>query len=102
MTKAKRHGILKVKGKGEHELLETESAWHVDGITYGKNRKPLVVPKMMCGMELTAEMVGKLLTKGKTDLIQGFVSHKTGNKFDAYLVFTPGTGRVTYEFPPRK
>ena len=102
LTKAKRHGILKIKGKGEHELLETESAWHVDGITYGKNRKPLVVPKMMCGMELTAEMVGKLLTKGKTDLIQGFVSHKTGNKFDAYLVFTPGTGRVTYEFPPRK
>ena len=102
LSKAKRHGMLKVKGKGEHELLETENAWHVDGITYGKNRKPLVVPKVMCGMELNAEMVGKLLTKGKTDLIQGFVSHKTGNKFDAYLVFTPGTGRVTYEFPPRK
>ena len=102
LTKAKRHGVLKVKGKGEHELLETENAWHVDGITYGKNRKPLVVPKVMCGMELTADTVGKLLTKGKTDLIQGFVSHKTGNKFDAYLVFTPGTGRVTYEFPPRK
>ena len=102
LTTARRHGVIKVKGKGEHELLETENAWHVDGLAYGKNRKPLVIAKVMCGMELTAEIVGKLLTKGKTDLIQGFVSHKTGNKFDAYLVFTPGTGRVSYEFPPRK
>ncbi|MBQ3240663.1 MAG: DNA topoisomerase 3 [Akkermansia sp.] len=102
LSKAKRHGTIKVKSKGEHELLETENAWHVAGITYGKNHKPLVIPKTMCGLELTADTVAKLLTKGKTDLMQGFVSHKTGNKFDAYLIFTPGTGRVTYEFPPRK
>ncbi len=102
LTKATRHGILKVKSKGEHELLETEEAWHVDGLTYGKNRKPMVVPKVMCGIELSAEVIGRLLTKGKTELIKDFVSHKSGKKFDAYLVFTPSTGRITYEFPPRK
>ena len=102
LSTARRHGVIKVKSKGEHELLETENAWHVEGLTYGKNRKPMVIAKVMCGMPLSAETVAKLLTKGKTDLIQGFVSHKTGNKFDAYLVFTPGTGRVSYEFPPRK
>lgn len=102
LSKATRHGALKVKGKGEHELLETEQAWHVEGLTIGKSRKPLVIPKVMCGITLTAEIVGKLLSKGKTDLIQGFVSHKSGKNFDAYLVFNASSGRVTYDFPPRK
>lgn len=101
LSKAKRHGVLKVKGKGEHELLETEQAWHVEGVSYGKNHKPLVIPHVMCGIDLNAETIAKLLTKGKTDLIKDFVSHKSGRKFDAYLVFTPTSGRITYEFPPR-
>ncbi|MCQ2364915.1 MAG: DNA topoisomerase 3 [Akkermansia sp.] len=101
LSAAKRHGVIKVKGKGEHELLETENAWHVDGVAYGKNRKPLTIPHVMCDIRLTAEVVVKLLTKGKTDLIKDFVSHKSGKKFDAYLVFTPASGRISYEFPPR-
>ncbi len=101
LSKAKRHGAVKVKGKGEHELLESEQAWHVEGVFYGKNRKPLVIPRVMCGIELSADTVGRLLTKGKSELIKDFVSHKSGRKFDAYLVFTPATGRISYEFPPR-
>ncbi len=102
LSKATRHGVIKVKGKGEYELLETEEAWHVDGLAYGKNRKPMVVPKVMCGIALSAEVIARLLTKGKTELIKDFVSHKSGKNFDAYLVFTPSTGRISYEFPPRK
>ena len=102
LSKATRHGMVKVKGKGEHELLETETAWHVEGYTVGKPRKPLVIPRVMCGITLTAEIVGKLLSKGKTDLIKGFTSHKSGKNFDAYLVFNTTSGRITYEFPPRK
>ena len=102
LSKATRHGVVKVKGKGEHELLETESAWHVEGYTVGKSRKPLVIPRVMCGITLTAEIVGKLLSKGKTDLIKGFTSHKSGKNFDAYLVFNATSGRISYDFPPRK
>ncbi|MBR5875404.1 MAG: DNA topoisomerase 3 [Akkermansia sp.] len=102
LSKATRHGIVKVKGKGEHELLETESAWHVEGYTVGKSRKPLVIPRVMCGITLTAEVVAKLLSKGKTDLIKGFTSHKSGKNFDAYLVFNATSGRISYDFPPRK
>ena len=47
-------------------------------------------------------MVGKLLSKGKTDLITGFTSHKSGKNFEAYLVFNATSGRITYDFPPRK
>lgn len=102
LSKATRHGAIKIKGKGEHELAETEAAWHVIGFTTGKAKKPLVIPRVMCGVTLTVEQISKLLTKGKTDLITGFVSHKSGKNFDAYLVFNSSTGRITYEFPPRK
>ena len=102
LSKGTNHGPVKVKGKGEYELVETESAWHVNGLTYGKTRKPLVIPRTMCDVELPVAVVVQLLTKGKTELIKDFTSHKSGKKFDAYLVFNSSTGRVSYEFPPRK
>ena len=102
LTKATRHGVIKVKGKGDHELLETETGWHVEGLAYGKNRKPLVVPRSMCEVELSADVVSQLLTKGKSPLIKDFVSRKSGKKFEAYLVFNATSGRITYEFPPRQ
>ncbi len=102
LSKATRHGTITVKGKGEHELLETAAAWHVDGLTIGRTPKPLVIPHEMCGVNLTPEIVTRLLGKGKSELIRDFVSHKSGKKFEAYLVFNSSTGKVTYEFPPRK
>ena len=102
LSKGTAHGSIKVKGKGEYELVETESAWHVNGLTYGKAHKPLVIPHTMCDINIDAATVSQLLTKGKTELIKDFTSHKSGKKFDAYLVFNASTGRVSYEFPPRK
>ncbi len=37
-----------------------------------------------------------------SELIKDFVSHKSSKKFEAYLVFNGSTGKVTYDFPPRK
>ena len=102
LSKGTNHGPVKIKGKGEYELVETASAWHVNGLTYGKIRKPLVIPRTMCDVELQAATIIQLLTKGKTELIKGFTSHKSGKQFDAYLIFNSSTGRVSYEFPPRK
>ena len=42
----------------------------------------------------------KLLTTGKTDLLKGFVSNKTGRKFEAFLVLKEG--EVKFEFAPRE
>ena len=102
LSKGTNHGPVKVKSKGEYELIETENAWHISGLTYGKTRKPLVIPRVMCDIELGIVPITQLLTKGKTELIKDFTSHKSGKKFDAYLVFNASTGRVSYEFPPRK
>jgi DNA topoisomerase III len=46
------------------------------------------------------EQVAKLLTTGKTDLLKGFVSNKTGRKFEAFLVVKEG--KVSFEFAPRE
>jgi DNA topoisomerase-3 len=43
--------------------------------------------------------VAKLLGEGKTDLLKGFVSRKTGRKFEAFLALKDG--EVKFEFPPR-
>jgi Zn finger protein HypA/HybF involved in hydrogenase expression len=43
--------------------------------------------------------VTKLLSEGKTDLLKGFVSNKTGRKFEAFLVVKEG--KVSFEFAPR-
>ncbi len=41
----------------------------------------------------------KLLAEGKTDLLKGFVSKKTGRKFEAFLKFDGA--KVSFEFAPR-
>ena len=45
------------------------------------------------------EQVVKLLTTGRTDLLEKFIS-KTGRPFAAWLVLGEN-GKVTFEFPPR-
>ncbi|HAV60809.1 MAG TPA: DNA topoisomerase III, partial [Verrucomicrobiales bacterium] len=44
--------------------------------------------------------IRKLLTDGKTDLLKGFVSKKTGRKFEAFLKYEKG--KVGFEFAPRE
>ena len=44
--------------------------------------------------------VVKLLAEGRTDLLKGFVSKKTGRKFEAFLKLD--AGKVGFEFAPRE
>ncbi len=54
----------------------------------------------ICNRTISLTQLQKLLTDGKTDLIEGFVSPKSGRKFDAYLKLDLTKGAV-FEFPPR-
>jgi DNA topoisomerase III len=47
------------------------------------------------------EELHKLLTTGKTALLDGFVSNKTRRKFKAFLVYDAKEGKVGFEFEPR-
>src|SRR3546814_19768584 len=55
---------------------------------------------MILQQEISAEQVHKLLTEGKTDLLDGFVSSRTNRKFKAYLV-KQESGKIGFEFEPR-
>jgi len=55
------------------------------------------VGRIMCQKAIPPEQAIKLVSEGKTDLIQGFISKK-GRPFDAFLTNVPGK---MWEFPPR-
>jgi DNA topoisomerase III len=56
--------------------------------------------KVILQQEISAEQMGKLLTAGRTDLLDGFISSRTRRKFKAYL--TKGAaGKVEFAFEPR-
>lgn len=61
--------------------------------------------KFKCGKVILQQpidqaQIQKLLTTGKTDLLEKFVSAKSGRPFKAYLI-VDDTGKTTFEFPPR-
>ncbi len=55
------------------------------------------VPFEMGGKQLTEKQIGMLLLKGKTGVIKGFTSAKTGEPFDAALTLNEN-GQVVYQF----
>lgn len=60
----------------------------------------LNIPLYLCGKSISVAMAKQLLKEGKTDLISGFVSKKSGKSFDAYLVLQDG--KTVFSFPERK
>ncbi|TAL20101.1 MAG: hypothetical protein EPO01_13935, partial [Aquabacterium sp.] len=47
------------------------------------------------------EQMSKLLSTGKTDLLENFVSARTRRKFKARLAYDAKEGKVIFEFEPR-
>ena len=56
--------------------------------------------KIILQQQVEAPQMQKLLAEGKTELLKGFVSNKTGRKFEAFLVVKEG--KVSFEFAPRE
>lgn len=56
--------------------------------------------KVILRQEITREQMLKLLSTGKTDLLDGFVSNRNGRKFKAFLAKQPD-GKIGFEFAPR-
>lgn len=54
--------------------------------------------KTILAREISKEQAQKLLTNGKTDLLDGFIS-KRGRPFSAYLKLDDG--KVGFEFPEK-
>ncbi|MDM4766892.1 DNA topoisomerase III [Pelomonas sp. SE-A7] len=57
--------------------------------------------KIILQQPIETAQVHKLLSEGKTDLLENFVSNKTRRKFKAFLVWDKKAGKVGFEFEPR-
>jgi DNA topoisomerase-3 len=57
--------------------------------------------KLILQQPVDHAQLGKLLAAGRTDLLTGFISGKTGKPFKAYLILDD-SNKVTFDFPPRE
>jgi len=57
--------------------------------------------KIILQQPVSREQAHRLLTSGRTDLLENFVSNKTRRKFKAYLTYDSKEGKVGFEFEPR-
>ncbi len=81
------------------ELVEADGAYYVRKPDED-NRPVFKLSKTLCEHEITTDEVKELLARGKSPLIEDFVS-KRGNKFAAYLILSPKKDKAEFEFPPR-
>ncbi|MCF6188657.1 MAG: DNA topoisomerase III [Desulfobulbaceae bacterium] len=82
------------------KVYETPAAFMSESALTGDAKKGLRISKMILGRRIDPDHIEQLLNKGKTDLINGFISKKK-RPFDAYLVLDD-KGKLGFEFPPRK
>ncbi|MBU6489797.1 MAG: topoisomerase C-terminal repeat-containing protein, partial [Burkholderiales bacterium] len=57
--------------------------------------------KVILQQEIAREQMGKLLGEGRTDLLTGFKSSRTGRNFKAYLV-KQSDGKIGFEFEKKE
>jgi DNA topoisomerase-3 len=81
------------------ELVQADDAYYVRKPDQD-NRIVFKLTRNLCQKDIGADEARKLVTDGKTSLIEGFVS-KRGATFSAYLVLSPKKDKADFEFPPR-
>lgn len=81
-------------------VFETIAGYMSESALDGDAKKGLKISKIILDKAISIENVQQLLTDGKTELIEGFISKKK-RPFDAYLMMDK-KGKVTFDFPPRK
>ncbi len=81
-------------------VFETPAAFMSESALTGDKDKGLRISKMILGRRIDQDHISQLLSRGKTELITGFISKKK-RPFDAFLLLDD-KGKLGFEFPPRK
>lgn len=69
--------------------------------TVGTRTCDFRVGRVILQQEIGADQLQKILTEGKSDLLDKFVSNRTHRSFKAYLVLDKKTGKIGFEFQER-
>ena len=74
---------------------------HSSYVTKSEHPRGFHVARLLLGFLLSDDHMKQLLNNGKTELIDGFTSKRTGKRFSAYLLLK-SNGGIGFEFPPRE
>ena len=80
------------------KIFETENSYICERSQSPRTPCEFRLSKTILGLDIPKEQAQKLLTAGKTDLLDGFIS-KRGRPFSAYLKLEDG--KVGFEFPEK-
>src|SRR5437867_2755159 len=81
------------------KIFETETSYICERSQADRTPCKFKLSKTILGRDISKEQAQKLLTMGKTDLLEGFIS-KRGRPFSAYLKLEDD-GKVGFEFPEK-
>ncbi len=82
-------------------VYENEKAFLAPDMAKKKQERGVRISKTILQKEIPTDQGIKLFVEGKTDLMPGFLSKK-GRKFAAHLTLDRITGKLGFEFAPRK
>jgi DNA topoisomerase-3 len=85
----------------EATLYETDKAYHVPELKTKNSPEGFRLGKTILKKELQASEVVNLFSKGKTSLLDGFISKRTKRPFKAHLTLDLEAGKIGFEFAPR-
>jgi DNA topoisomerase-3 len=98
---SKAQTLITSKFHDDGTLMLTPEAFYVTKPQAdGSLRVVFEVKRVLCGKELPVEEIERLVTDGRTGLIEELVS-KRGSHFSAYLVLSKDKKKAEFEFPPR-
>ncbi len=100
MEAIKQQEPIGISPADQTKVFETPMAYMSESALKGDREIGLRIGKIILERAITRENIAQLLTDGKTELINGFIS-KRKRPFDAYLCMD-NKGKITFEFPPRK
>jgi DNA topoisomerase-3 len=83
------------------KVYETDKAFVAPDLALNVDSRGIRISKTILQKLIPTEQGIKLFTAGKTDLIPGFISKK-GRPFSAFLKLDLTTGKLEFEFAPRK
>ena len=82
-------------------VYENSRAFLAPAMAQDVDERGIRISKTILQKEIPTEQGIKLFADGKTDLMPGFLSKK-GRKFSAHLTLDRATGKLGFEFAPRK
>ena len=83
------------------KVYENANAFLAPQMAKSANERGVRISKTILKKEIPTDQAIKLFVDGKTELIPGFISKK-GRPFSAFLTLDKETGKLGFEFAPRK